>query len=454
MRRLKKRLSNWLSRQDSHVVDVVHGASTAGVLKLFSGVLQFGLNVVLGRALGADGAGIYFLALTTTTIAATIGRVGLDSSVIRFVSALAAANKWAEVRALFRATIVIGVLSSLIAFAALLLAAVFLAKSVFGDSALVEPIRIMAIAVVPLALNVLISRSLQGLSQIRDSVLVFSIIPGGFALIGTWVLASQWGVNGATTAYVAALVISVAYGGFAWRHALSGRPSSQTTAIVAYPLKDLMMSGPPLLIGALLQLVIQMAGTLLLGVWADTKDVSLFAVAWRTALLINLVLLAVNAVAQPKFAALYARQDMTALASTARKVTLLMTLCAAPPFLVFLLAPTLVMGAFGSDFVEGGTTLQILSVGQFINVATGSVGVLLVMCGHERDYRNVQVAAAGVVLLVNYLLTPTYGAAGAAIAAASALVVQNLLFGYLVWVRLGILLVGPRSTSNKSAGDR
>ena len=51
MRQLKNRLSHWWSSQDSHIVDVVRGASIAGVLKILAGALQFGLTVVLDVSL-------------------------------------------------------------------------------------------------------------------------------------------------------------------------------------------------------------------------------------------------------------------------------------------------------------------------------------------------------------------------------------------------------------------
>ena len=183
----------------------------------------------------------------------------------------------------------------------------------------------------------------------------------------------------------------------------------------------------------------------MLGAWADKTDVGLFAVAWRTAALISFALLAINTIAQPKFAALFARREMESLAAAARKVTLLMTVCAAPVFLVFFVAPRFVMSIFGSEFSIGGSTLQILAFGQFFNVVSGSVGILLMMSGHEREYRNAQIVTAAVVLTLNTLLIPTYGAIGAAIGAASALIVQNILFGYFVWSRLGIVMLSSRS---------
>ena len=78
--------------------------------------------------------------------------------------------------------------------------------------------------------------------------------------------------------------------------------------------------------------------------------------------------------------------------------------------------------------------------------------VLLVMSGHEREYRNIQFAAACIVVGLSYALIPAFGAAGAAIGAAAALVVQNVLFGYFVWTKLGILLLIPKLLVHRQSG--
>ncbi len=441
----KARLIRWWSSQDTHFLDLLRGASIAGTLKVFSALFTFALSVVLGRMLGAESAGLYFLAFTAATIAATIGRVGLDNAVVRFVAADASHGRWADARRHYRTAAEICLICSSLIAAIVFFGADLLASDVFSDGRLNAPLRVMAIAIVPLALSVLVSRALQGLSCIRDSVLVFSIIPTGVALGGTLLLASSWGVNGAIAAYVIAVTSALVYGWIAWKRAMAGRSSAAEAGHDASSTMVLLKSGAPLLIGALLQLSIQMTGTLMLGAWADKADVGVFSVAWRTAALIAFALLAINTIAQPKFADLYARREMDSLAAAARKATLLMTICAAPMFLIQFVAPRFVMGVFGAEFSMGASTLQILAVGQFFNVVSGSVGILLMMSGHERDYRNAQIATAGVVVAINSLLIPSYGAVGAAIGAASGLVVQNVLFGYFVWRRMGILMLIPRS---------
>jgi O-antigen/teichoic acid export membrane protein len=442
---IKAQLSRWWSSQDTHIVDLLRGASVAGVLKIFSAVFTFALSIVLGRMLGAEAAGAYFIAFSTVTIAATVGRVGLDSALVRFIAADVSHGQWGDARKDHRTAVAISLTCSAAIAGIVYFCADLLANYVFSDGNLDAPIRGMALAIVPLSLSVLIARALQGLSRIRDSVLVFSSIPTGVALAGTWLLSDSWGVSGAIAAYVIAVTAALIYGWIAWHLALAGRSSTPQPHRTASRAAVLLNAGAPLLIGALLQLSIHMSGTLMLGAWADKADAGVFAVAWRTAILISFALLAINTIAQPKFAALFARREMESLAAAARKVTLLMTVCATPFFLVCFVVPQFVMGIFGSDFSIGGPTLRILAVGQFFNVVSGSVGILLMMSGHEREYRNAQIVTAAVVLTLNALLIPDYGAIGAAIGASSALIVQNVLFGYFVWTRLGIAMLRSRS---------
>lgn len=51
-------------------------------------------------------------------------------------------------------------------------------------------------------------------------------------------------------------------------------------------------------------------------------------------------------------------------------------------FMVFF--PEFLMGLFGEEYKVAAPLLQILAIGQFINVITGSVGYLLNMTGHEK----------------------------------------------------------------------
>jgi O-antigen/teichoic acid export membrane protein len=80
---------------------------------------------------------------------------------------------------------------------------------------------------------------------------------------------------------------------------------------------------------------------------------------------------------------------------------------------------------FGADFSAADVSLAVVSLGQMANVATGSVGVLLVMTGHQREAALGTAAGAGLNVLLTIALIPPLGALGAAAAAAASNVVSN-----------------------------
>ena len=416
--------------------EVVNGASVAFALKVIAAGLAFTFNVVLTRLLGAEDAGLYFLALTCVAIAAVVGRAGLDNTIIRFIAASAAVQDWISVKGMYSKGIKFVLIGSSITAGLLALAAPWLAETVFSEPELTGLIRWMAIAVVPFALFTIHSQALQGLKRIRDAVSVLSILPV-FSLLGVIVLVPEWGVQGAVWSYTLASCITLMIGFWLWRKATPQLRSLQGR----FKTKKVLQSSVPLFWMSLLNLVITRSANLMLGIWAGSAEVAIYSVANRTAMLTSFILVAVNSIAAPKFAALYRQGDIENLGHTARNCAKLMTLMASPVLLVFILVPAYVMELFGAEFSAGAMVLTILAIGQFVNVVTGSVGYLLIMCGHERIMRNIIALCSVINLGLNLTLIPYLGASGAAIATAITLSLQNLIAAGLVWWKLGIMTI-------------
>lgn len=425
----------FIDKLDFNMQEVLRGASVAFVLKVIGAGLGFMFNVLLARLLGADGAGIYFLALTVTTIATVFGRMGLDNALVRFTAASAGVGDWHAVKGVYKKAMMLALLASGTAAVVMFAAAPFLAETVFSKLELTEPVRWMALAVVPMALLTLNGQALKGLKRIRDSQLVQGVGVPALSLLGLSLLGQVWGVNGAIWAYTCAAALTAWIGYMMWRMATPQLRNS----IGHFETRQLLRSSVPLFWVASMNLVMGCTASFLLGIWGTNADVGIFSVAYRTAMVTSYILVAVNTIAAPKFASLYKQGDMKALGSMARNSAKLMTLVASPIFLLFVLSPGWVMRLFGSQFVEGAAVLIILALGQFVNVATGSVGCLLMMSGHERLMRNNVIGISILHLATCLLLIPWAGAIGAAIATAISLAAMNLVSVVLVYGRLSIL---------------
>lgn len=425
-------------RADPHMREVARGTVLAFFLKVIGAGLAFAFNVAVARLLGAEGAGLYFLALSVTAIGSVIGRVGLDNALLRFIATHATQEEWGKVKGVYalgmRMTIAASGAVTLIVF----MFAPWIATELFNKSVLAEPMRWMSLSILPFALLNLQAESLKGLKRIRDAIIIQGV---GLPLISLFLifpLATYAGITGVVFAYSLGALIVAALGAWAWCSAIS-RHHDLT---ILFEFKELWRSCKPLFVVSLMnRAMMPWAPIMLLGIWASSEEVGVFGAAARIALLVSFMLVTINNVVAPKFAELLAKQDNDALGTTARRSALLITVLASPLFFLLFFHGGWVMSLFGEEFVDGALVLSILAVGQFINVICGSVGYLLMMSGNERTYRNITIVSAIVQLLLVVVLSPIMGGVGAAIAASSALVFMNIAAAIAVYSKLGIITV-------------
>lgn len=424
-----------LSDLDLHMREVLSGASVAFIFKVLGAGLGFGFNVLLARLLGAEGAGIYYLALTITTIATVVGRMGLDNALLRFAAANASQEKWEKVAGVYQKGILIALIASFFATFIVIGCANWIALSFFSEPALVKPMRLMALAILPTSLLILHAELLKGLKRIRDAMLVQGV---GVPLINISLLAclgKPFGVAGAVMSYVCATIFVLLLGIGLWR-----RATPQLRGIRGnFDTRLLLTTSMPLFLVASMNLVMSWTDTIMLGFWTNSQVVGIYNVAMRTAMLTSFILTSVNSIVAPKFAALYAKNELQALGSLARNATALITIFALPILLLFILSPKFILGFFGPEFRSGSVALIILALGQFVNVVTGSVGYLLMMTRYEKLMRNNILFSGALNIVLNVTLVPQYGIKGAALATAVSLGTMNLVSAWLVYKKLSII---------------
>ncbi|MBI5563158.1 MAG: oligosaccharide flippase family protein [Deltaproteobacteria bacterium] len=435
---LLTRLPFLRGRLDGHMQEMVSGAAVAFALKVLSAGLTFAFNVVIARLLGASGAGVYFLALTVASIGGVSGKCGIDVSLLRFIASGASNGDWAGVKGAYVKGIKFAFISSSVTAIVIFFAAPWFSKAAFSEPGLGALMRWMSLSIVPYALYIIHAEILKGLKRIAESITVLGVLAPAISVAGAFVLVPVWGVEGAVAAFVAACALTLLAGAALWR-----RATPQLAGVKGrFEASELWRSAMPMWGVAIVQLVFQWSATLMLGVWATPADVGVFGAAQRTAMLTSFVLIAVNSIAAPKFAALYVKGDMAALKATVRGSTKLITLMAAPVLVMFLVMPRHVMAIFGPQFAsEGASLLSIMAIGQFVNAATGSVGHLLAMSGHERQMRNGYIISAVITVAVNIALIRQWGTLGAAVATAITVALQNLILVFIAWRKLGIMTI-------------
>jgi len=166
--------------------------------------------------------------------------------------------------------------------------------------------------------------------------------------------------------------------------------------------------------------------------FANEAEVGIYSAALRAGQIMVLFLTSVSLMFSPFVADLHNRGETERLDRLFKSLTRWTLAATLPPFLLLLIAPEPALRLFGADFTEGRTALLILLAGQFVNVATGSVGFVLIMVG--RTGWDLLVYAGSLVLDVGLALwlCSRYGMEGAAIANA-------VTFALSKWARLALV---------------
>lgn len=421
-----------LDSLEKNFSEVLRGAAAAFVVRLIGAALVFIFNILLARKLGADATGLFVLALMIVSVASVVSRIGLDNTMLKMIATSASSREWGMVAGVFFQGLLLATLLSTALTLVLYVSSPWVTETIFDKPRLLPVLQWMLPIIVPMALIALVGESLKGIKQVAASALVQAVIVPASSIAGLYLLVELYAIEGAVWGYLAASVIAMVVGLLLWKLLV---PYAKRTQ-VEYRL--IFASCLPLFWVASMNLVTMWMSTGMLGVFGTSADVAIYNAAARTAMLVSFVLYAFNSIAAPKFAEMYHQQDIGGLERTARFSARMTTLFAAPVLLLFIIFSSQVMALFGDEFRAGAAALVILSLGQFVNVMTGSVGYLLIMTGHERSMRNNVLLSGAVNVLLNFMLTPSLGWMGAAIATAGAMVVANLAATWLVYRYLGL----------------
>ncbi len=195
----------------------------------------------------------------------------------------------------------------------------------------------------------------------------------------------------------------------------------------------------PLLIATSSYLIMANADGVMLGWLRSPREVGLYSVAARIAVLESLFLMVSNSAIGPKLASLYAQGKIKEMEKMVKRVTGGLILIAVASLALFILLGHPLLSLWGRDFEGAYLVLVVLGIGQFFNISTGCCGMMLTMCGYEKAVGYFSSTFLCLNLALNYFLILKWGAAGAACATAITVAGENISKMILAWKKVGVL---------------
>ena len=427
--RVRARIAKLAGRHDSRVQTIL-----AFSVKLLGAVASFAFSFVIARTFGAAGTGSFALAQTTAMIGSTVALFGLDYFLIRTVAGDVRVGDTAAAAGSVRKVAQIVASFAVVVAVALALAGVPILHQVLGKGRDAGVLLFAALAILPLALTRIAVVGLRGAGSIVTAQWFDGPMAMSMSLVGLAALivtSATRNVSDLVLLYCAAAAIGkiIAWGAYRRRTRNWAAPAS-------VPARPMLSKSWRISLTVLAATVADWLILLILGRYFGPVEVGQFRTAWQITALVALVVSTLDTVSGPRIAAASRVKDIDGIRKLWRQSALIMTMGSLPLLVVVLAVPEWVLGLFGDEFVVAAPALRILALGQMFNIATGSVGAVLMMTGREAWSLRLALLSLAVLGLTGVFLIPRYGIAGAAMATALSVIVRNGTMTVLVWRQL------------------
>ncbi len=386
----------------------------------FSGLVYGNVNrylytALLARWVGAEFLGIYSLSNSIMLISEVLGKMGLETGVMRFVSRLNPETNSEKIQKVVASALKMTAAFSLVIMVGLIISSGFIVTQILKEPPLLTSVLIVFAIAIPFnAITLVSAYATQGFKRLKYKTFVTQFL-NPTLLLGSMVIC-YWFIS-TESAIMAPMLVTGVIGFFVMMVVLkrvSGVSNNQIRT--AYFDKELLKFSYPLMFVTILQTFMHWMDILMLGYFTDATTVGLYHPAARTAGLLQALLLSFLSIYAPMVSQFHGAGEKGKMADTYKLVSRWLLMCAIPVSAVFIIFPEKVLLLFGAEYVSSAKVLVVLTAATFIQAVLGAAGPTLSMSGHTKLVLWNSIGAFTLNFGLNIYLIPKYGLMGAAMA--------------------------------------
>jgi O-antigen/teichoic acid export membrane protein len=438
-------MTDLLERSGAETKKVARG----GLANMLGSALAGGTGVavtwIVARSLGAEQAGAFFAATAAFVLGGGLAKLGTQTGLVYWPARLRATGRDHLLGACLRIGLTPVVVASVLLGAAMWAAAPAIARITAHEAAHVvgahtAGLRVLAVFLPLQAITDALLTATRGYRAMRPTVMLDRVLRSALqlllvALAGAAVLISHrstplfprdeelpwlafaWAVPYLPVAVLAAYALKKL-------HRVSAPPGRTERRALR---RDFWRFTGPRALASVAQLALQRVDVLLVAALGGLAAAAIYAVAGRFVVLVQFANQGISQSVQPRLAEALATDDRRAANHLYQTATGWLVLVTWPICLLVMHLAPFYLRFFGDGYTAGGTVVRVLAAAMLVATGCGMVDMVLAMAGRTSwNLANVLVALV-VTIGLDLLLIPRYGALGAAVGLACAMVANNLL---------------------------
>jgi len=382
---------------------------------VYGNVNRYLYTALLARWVGAEFLGIYSLANSIMLISEVLGKMGLETGIMRFVSRMNLETDSEKIQKVIASALKMTAAFSLVIMVGLIISSEYIVTQILNEPALLTSVLIVFAIAIPFnALTLVSAFATQGFKRLKYKTLVTQFL-NPTLLLSSMVICF-WFVSIESSIMIPMLVTGV-IGFFVMISVLKKVSGVSNDQIIKSKFDSTLLKfSYPLMFVTILQTFMHWMDILMLGYFTDATTVGLYHPAARTAGLLQALLLSFTSIYAPMIAQFHSEGDSKKMGDTYKLVSRWLLMCAIPISAVFIIFPEKVLLLFGAEYVSSAMVLVILTAATFIQAVLGASGPTLSMSGHTKLVLWNSIGAFALNFGLNIYLIPRYGIIGAAMA--------------------------------------
>lgn len=412
---------------------VLSGGALVSAGKILALVFGFLVQITMARLLTGAAYGTVVLSISIINIASLAAKLGLDDGVMREYPHHE--DDPARARGVVRATVVIAVVSGLVAAGLTFLLAPFIATRIFDNPALSELLRIAAIGIPFITLSSVSQSVARGARNARVHAYVGQLFQPTVRFIVIFVLlVAGFSATGAIAGWAGSLVLSGLLALFLMYRML---PDFEVSAVPMY--RSVLAFSIPLIAVQGLGFLNTNIDIYMVGYFMESSVLGVYNIALQLSNLVTAVLATAGFLLPPMLTRLHEQDKREEMIRTYQVLTKWMVVLIMPIFILFFFASELVIGTlFGQNYTDGALALRILLLGKLLAIVMGLNSQSLIALGKNRVVSYIVFCQAAANAALNITLIPIIGFEGAAIGMAVSAVIGDVLGVAILYRHFGL----------------
>lgn len=403
---------------------------------LLSKILFYFYRIVIARNFGPAVYGTFSLALIIFSFAVTISLLGFHEGILRFIPLYRGTKKINNIRYIFRFSVFILTLSSLLFGLILFFSSEFISINIFHEPNLVIFLKILAIAMPFYMIGSVFLCLIRGFEKIKAHSFIsefFQILVKLISLILLIFFGLK--VNSVAISYFIGILIVFFVAYLYCRYKL---PEIFKKYFLKKEAKKqirrkFLLYSIPLFFSIILYDLFGYMDSLVIGLIKDSSSVGIYNAAFPIASLMAFVPSLFLQILFPMIIRKFSEKKFELVRELSKQVQKWILIINLPFFsLMFLFSGAFINLLFGSQYMAAEQALRILSVGFLFYSMTNILGNLILVVGKSKILLINIIILSVFNLILNILLIPKYGINGAAFSTAISYITLNIILFFQV----------------------